>query len=884
MLNISIPNDRPLLSVSAITLEHYRETLGIGTARPRISWTIETQKENWSQVAFAIEVYDPVGHLLGQTGRVESSESVLLPWPFEPLSSRSQVSLRVKVWGSYGDESNWSDPTSVEAGLLAKDEWTARFITPDWEEDSISAKPGALLRKDFDLPSNPIKARLYITALGLYEARINSTVVGDQIMAPGWTSYDSILYYQTYDVTKMISKGRNALGIMLGDGWYRSRLARSSKWYNLFENRLAALVQLEVQYEDGSIDIIASDESWRAVQGPVLASDIYDGETYDARLERPGWSQSGYNDQDWLKVRILEKNPLTEDQVNLIAPPGPPVRRIETVEPVNIQTSPSGQTILDFGQNLVGRLRFTVHGDAGQTITLRHAEVLQDGELCLRTLRSAKVTDRYILKGGKSETWEPYFTFHGFRYAEVTGWPGELSKSDVQAVVCHSDMERTGWFECSHPLINRLHENAVWSMRGNTLSVPTDCPQRDERMGWTGDIEVFSPTASFIYDCSGFLTSWLANLAADQSESGFVPWVIPDAWANNNQPAAAWGDAAVIIPWVLYQRFGDKKILADQYDSMCAWVNLIKRTAGESYLWDTGFQFGDWVDPAAPPDDPGAARTPGFIVATAYFAHSAHLLGRAAELLRKNEDAKIYLGLANQVRAAFNSEYVTPKGRVLSDSATAYALALQFMLLPGETQRQHAGQRLVELVKENKYRITTGFVGTPLICDALAGVGEYDTAFRLLTQEECPSWLYPVTMGATTIWERWDSLLPDGTVNPGEMTSFNHYALGAVADWLHRTVAGLAPAAPGYRRLKFKPVIGGGLTNARAQHKTPYGMAATSWAINDGQIEVEVKVPANTTAEIILPGKESEPVEKGSGTYRWKYPFPHLDLISQEET
>jgi len=553
------------------------------------------------------------------------------------------------------------------------------------------------------------------------------------------------------------------------------------------------------------------------------------------------------------------------------------VRHMDLLAPVALITSPTGRTIVDFGQNLVGRLRLTVRGTAGQTITLRHAEVLENGELGTRPLRTALATDRYTLRGEGEEVWEPRFTFHGFRYAEIEGWPGELRAADLHAVVCHSDLERTGWFECSDPLLNRLHENVVWSMRGNFLSIPTDCPQRDERLGWTGDIQVFAPTASFLYNISGFLASWLADVAAEQTETGLVPYVVPnillamlpDDIGGAMTPTAAWGDAAVLVPWALYQRYGDIGILEAQFASMCAWVDLLANVAGEKYLWDHGFQFGDWLDPSAPPDKPAEARADPSVVATAYFARSAEILGQIASILGRNVEAAHYLALAARVRDAFDEEYVTPTGRVLSDSATAYALALQFDLLKQPEQRRHAGTRLAELMRKSAYHINTGFVGTPLICDALCNAGEYDIAFRLLTQRECPSWLYPVTMGATTIWERWDSMLPDGSINPGEMTSFNHYALGAIADWLHRTVAGIAPAEPGYRRLLIQPHPGGDLASARASLRTSYGLAESAWSIENGEITLKVIIPPNTTASVTLPGHEGPPFEIGSGTYTW---------------
>ena len=863
----TLPDQTADVAISAVRFEHGVTAPGIGAARPRLSWTVARTTPGWRQAAYEIEANTPAGGLHGQTGRVESDESVLLAWPFEPLSSRERVCVRVRVWGVDGRSSAWSDRYEVEAGLLDAGDWSARFVGPDWEEDSSQPQPGPLLRREFDVRGEAPRARLYVTALGVYEAQINGAVVGDHVLAPGWTSYNHRLRYQTFDVTGLLRPGRNALGAMLGDGWYRGRLGFNGGRRNIYGDRLALLAQLEIAYADGTTERIVTDDSWRAAHGPILASDLYDGETYDARRERPGWSAPGYDDGDWTRVRTIDRGLDT-----LVAPTGPPVRRTEEIAPVEIMTSPAGRTIVDFGQNLVGRLRITVQGDAGQTITLRHAEVLEDGELSVRPLRKAEATDRYTLRGDGVETWEPRFTFHGFRYAEVDGWPGELQTADLVAVVCHSDLERTGWFECSDPLINRLHENVVWSMRGNFLDIPTDCPQRDERLGWTGDIQVFAPTACFLYDSAGFLQSWLADVAADQ-EAGVVPFVVPNVLTGPPRPAAAWGDAAVIVPWVLYQRYGDTGILQDQFASMRAWVDHIAGLAGERKLWDRGFQFGDWLDPAAPPDRPGAARTSPQIVATAYLARSAELLGQAAGVLRRGADEARYLALAAEVRAAFADEYITPNGRVIGDATTAYALALQFGLLRNADQRRRAGERLAALARDNAYRISTGFVGTPLICDALCAAGAYDAAFRLLTERACPSWLYPVAMGATTIWERWDSLLPDGSVNPGEMTSFNHYALGAVADWLHRVVAGLAPAAPGYRRLAIRPRPGGGLTHARARHRTPYGLAESAWKIDGGQIEVEVVIPPNTTALVTLPADDAEPVEIGAGTHRWSYPY-----------
>jgi alpha-L-rhamnosidase len=856
-------------AVREVRFEHLTDALGIGTATPRLSWTVQASTAGWRQAAYEVQARGSHGSLWGDTGHVESDESVLVPWPFEPITSRQQLAVRIRAWGLDGRPTGWSPDAVVEAGLLSAADWSARFVTPDWDEDPTTAPPCPLLRRKIDVRADVRRARLYVTALGVYEAYIDDRQVGDHVLAPGWTSYGHRLRYQTFDVTQLLPTGRHVLGAMLGDGWYRGRFALGGGRRNIYGDRLGLLAQLEIEYADGSSERIVTDPAWRASAGPILASELYDGETYDARREQPGWLTPGFDDREWAGVRLLDR-----DLGTLVAPTGPPVRRIELVSPTAIATSPSGKTIVDFGQNLAGRLRITVRGRAGQTVTLRHAEVLQDGELCTRPLRTARATDRYTLRGDGEETWEPRFTYHGFRYAEVDGWPGELRADDVCAVVCHSDLERTGWFECSDPLVNRLHENVVWSMRANFVDVPTDCPQRDERLGWTGDIQVFAPPASFLYDVAGFLTSWLADLAAEQADAhGVVGFFVPNVIPGEPTPGAAWGDAAVIVPWVLYQRFGDTGILGAQFESMRAWVDHLAGLAGEGRLWDRGFQFGDWLDPAAPPDRPAEARTSPQIVATAYFARSAELLARAAGILGRSAEERTYGDLAAEVRAALNREYVTPAGRLVSDTATAYALALEFALLPNEAQRRHAGEQLATLVRDAEYRVTTGFVGTPLICDALSNAGASDAAFRLLMRRACPSWLYSVTMGATTVWERWDSLLPDGTVNPGQMTSFNHYALGSVADWLHRAVAGLAPAAPGYRRIEVRPHVGGGLTRARARHRTPYGPAEAAWAIEDGQITVSVVIPPGAMARVTLPGTSDIPIEVGSGTHRWTYAY-----------
>ncbi|MFD7770058.1 family 78 glycoside hydrolase catalytic domain [Streptomyces sp. NPDC059787] len=844
-----------------MSFEHLPDGLGIGDAAPRITWKLPPGAGH--QQAYELEV-DRSG-TVHRTGRVDTADQVLTPWPGEPLTSRERATVRVRVWTPDTDgPSAWSEPSAVEAGLLTPADWKAVPVGAGWEEDPEAQRRPARVRKDFRLDRLPVRARLYVTAHGLYEVELNGRRVGDEALAPGWTVYPHRLRYRTHDVTEHLVEGANTIGAWLGDGWYRGKYGFDGGTRNIYGTDQSLIAQLEVMYDDGTTLVIATDGTWSAAPGPLLAGGLYEGETFDARLHDPHWcTPTRAASAEWSPVRTGRRDPGT-----LVAPTGPPVRCTEEIEPVTVTRTVDDRYLLDFGQNLVGRLRVTVDGPAGTTITLRHAEVLQDGELATRPLREAYSVDTLVLSGRGPLTWEPRFTLHGFRYAEIAGWPGELTPDMVTARVHHTDMRRTGWFECSDPLVNRLHENVVWSMRGNFVDLPTDCPQRDERLGWTGDIQVFAPTASYLYDCVGMLDSWLTDVGLEQLPDGTIPWYVPvipgePMWTPIH-PGAAWGDVATLTPRTLFQRFGDRELLRRHYPMAKAWVDLVERLAGPTRLWDTGFQLGDWLDPAAPPDDPAAGRTDRYLVATAYFAHSARQLGLTAAELGDDANAERYTALADEVVDAFRHRYVLPSGRMTSDSPTAYAVGIAFGLL-GPRQRRAAGDRLAELVLADDARIATGFVGTPLICDALTDTGHLDVAYRLLLQTECPSWLYTVTMGATTVWERWDSLRPDGSLNPGGMTSFNHYALGAVADWLHRVVGGITATAPGYREIAFRPRPGGGITWARTRHETPYGTASLSWESTGTGLTARIVVPDGCRGIAELPGRS--PVVLGPGEH-----------------
>ncbi|MGC5167575.1 family 78 glycoside hydrolase catalytic domain [Luteimicrobium sp. DT211] len=846
--------------VQVPTVEHLTDTLGVGVAAPRLSWAVDDAPAGWRQTAYEVAVRRERG-VQTSGWRVEPA-SRLVAWPVAPLASRERVDVRVRVRGDDGAASSWSPWTPVEAGLLEPGDWRARAITPAGPVEDAELRRPPLLRHEFDVDGTVRSARLYLTAHGLVEAELNGARVGGDALAPGWTVYPHRLQYATYDVAPLLRRGRNAVGALLGDGWYRGRIGFDGGTRDIYGDRLALLAQLEITYDDGRREVVATGPGWRAGVGGILSSGLYEGERHDARAHPRGWSEPGFDDAGWGPVDEVDRDPAT-----LVALESPPVRCTEELAPVSVVPTSRGSYLIDFGQNLVGRVRIDVDGPAGTRVVVRHAEVLQDDALYVRPLRAATSVDEYVLDGTGRQHWEPRFTVHGFRYVEVEGWPGELAPDAVVARVLHTDMRRTGGFACSDPRVQRLHDNVVWSLRGNFVGLPTDCPQRDERLGWTGDIQVFAPTATFLYDCAGLLSSWLRDLALEQLPDGTVPWFVPTIYGNEMwtppRPGAAWGDAAVIVPWTLYERYGDVGVLRRQYPSARAWVECVERIAGPDRLWDEGFQLGDWLDPTAPPTDPADAQTDRYLVATAYFARSARLLSRTADVLGETADAARFAGLADEIAAAFRARYVTPSGRMTSDAPTAYAIAIAFDLLP-EPSRVAAGERLAELVRRSGDVVTTGFVGTPVILDALTATGHVDRAYALLTQTACPSWLYMVEQGATTIWERWDSMLPDGTVNPGDMTSFNHYALGAVAEWLHTTVAGLRQVSPDGDRFVVRPRPGGGLTWASAWLDGPAGRVAVRWDVVGQELRLRVDVPVGATVEVDLGSGERSVLGSGA--------------------
>ncbi len=860
------PVNAQMLRVEGLKTEYQQNPIGVDVRVPRLSWRIQSDRRGTMQIAYQVRVATDSGSLarapLWDSGKLASGSSIFRPYGGPATRSGTRYYWQVRVWDNEGRISPWSTPGFWETGLLDRGDWSAQWITPDLSEDTSRANPSPMLRREFTLAPLVASARLYITSLGLNLVEVNGQRVSDHLFRPGWTSYDKRLQYDTYDVTALLRSGANAIAVTLGDGWYRGHLGFEGKRNN-YGTRLGLLTQLVVRYENGQTQVVGTDEQWKSSTGPVLMSDIYDGETYDARLEKPGWNSAGYDDHAWSSVRKL--NGVASA---LIAPVGPPVRRMQELKSVRIIRTPAGETVFDLGQNMVGWVRLKVRGPAGATVRLRHAEVLDKaGNFYTANLRDAAQAVRYTLSGKGVETFEPHFSFQGFRYVAVDGFPGTPTLDAITGIVAYSDLAVTGTFETSNALVNRLQQNIVWGQRGNFLDIPTDCPQRDERLGWTGDAQVFSRTAAFNMDVSGFFAKWLADVPADQHANGAVPWVIPDVIGRTNPDFAAsagWSDVAVIVPWNVYQAYGDTGVLSRQYASMRAWVEYERAQAGPSFLWTKGFHFGDWLAFQTNRADYPGATTDKDLIATAYFAHSTDLLARTAEVLGRADDARNYRALFENIRAAFQREYVTSTARLTSNTQTAYVLALDFDLLP-DAMRAGAAQRLAEDVRRMGH-LTTGFLGTPSLTRMLSENGHLDDAYTLLLNEKYPSWLYEVKQGATTIWERWDGLKPDSTFEEASMNSFNHYAYGAVGDWMYRVMAGLNgdPSQPGYKHIIVRPQPGGGLTYATATLMTPHGEAASGWKIDGDQLRIAVRVPPNARATVNLPGVHLQDVREGT--------------------
>jgi alpha-L-rhamnosidase len=851
------------VKVNGLFCENRLNPIGLDVLAPRLSWQLVSDGRNVSQSGYEIRVAESTAELKSgknlswNSGRISSSASIHVRYNGEKLLAGTFYYWQVRIWDEHDKKSEWSPVAFWQTGLMDSANWKAKWIEAGFPEDSIN-RPSPIFRHDFNTEKKLRSATLFITARGLYEAFINGKKAGDGLLTPGFTSYNKRLQYQAYDVTALIQPGQNTIGAMLGSGWYRGYLAWGGL-KNIYGNTLALLAQLQIIYSDGSRQTISSDDTWKSSTGTVVSSEIYNGETDDARKIQKGWMNTGFSDKDWSGVRIGNYG-----FGNIIYTENELIKKHEIFKPVKIFKTPAGEQVIDFGQNLVGWVLVNARGRSGDEIRISHAEVLDKaGNFYTANLRAAKQQDIYILNGEGEEHFEPHFTFQGFRYIKIEGYPGEIKPADFTAVAMYSDMPETGSFSSSNALINQLQHNIQWGQKGNFLDIPTDCPQRDERLGWTGDAQVFSRTAAFNMGVNNFFAKWLKDLRADQNPDGGVPFVIPNVLGASAASSAGWADVATIIPWNMYLAYGDTSMLAEQYPSMKAWVDYIKNHS-EHNLWNKGFHFGDWLFYRPEDDNDGrSAITDKYLIAQCFYAHSTELLIRTAKLLGAEEDVASYTRLLENIKAAFLKEYVTPSGRLVSATQTAYVLALQFDMLP-ESLRAQAAERLVENIESYANHLTTGFLGTPYLCEVLTRFGHLDIAYRLLLQETYPSWLYPVKMGATTIWERWNGEKPDSTFETPGMNSFNHYAYGAIGDFMYRQVAGIDTydSFPGYKKISIMPHPGGGFTYVNADLKTYYGLVSAHWKINGDQFVLDVEIPANTRARIYLPTSDSASVKE----------------------
>jgi alpha-L-rhamnosidase len=829
-----------MVAVSHLTVERRAAPLGIDTLQPRFAWQLSEGR----QIAYELEVTDlEEKRLVWNSGRCDTGSSTYIAYAGSSPRSRGRYAWRVRVWDSNNQQSEWSDEQAeFEMGLLAPEDWSAVWIsrvildTESAPEDMQPHQPVPLLRRAFTLSTTPRKARLYITALGLYDAYLNAMPVGEVRLAPGWTDYHQRIQYQTYDVTPLLRSGDNVLGVRLGDGWYSGSVGAWGR--RRYGDRPALLCQLELDLESGERSTIASDARWRTSSDGTWLNDLQLGERTDFSKEPSGWMSSGFDDSGWDRASC-RAGPGSQ----LIASQDDGIRTVASLPARSVRPAGEGRYIVDLGANSAGVLRVQIDGAPGQHVVVRHAEALDDdGELYVENLRGAEQRDEYVLARSGPTVLEPRFTFHGFRYAELTGLRNGLKPSAVEAQVLSSASRLVGAFTCSDARVDQLQRNIVTSLRANFISVPTDCPQRNERLGWTADLQIFAPTALFNADLTNMIVKWLDDLVDAQLPSGAYPDVAPapSGWAGFGE--TAWSDAGIIVPWVVYERSGDAGVLDQMYASMRRYMTYLEADQTDGLRF--AGRYGDWVSLGA--------RTDKLFIGTAYLAYVLDLFTRIAHVLGKSSDREHFVALSRRVREAFRERFVTGDGSLTVQTQTAYAMAIGFDLLSGD-ERARAGDRLAALVEEYGIHLATGFLGTPLVMPALSDTGHHELACRLLRQDTYPSWLFEVANGATSIWERWNGWTPDAGFYAPRMNSFNHYAFGAVGDWMYRYLAGLEPVEPGYRRTEIRPRPGGGFTSARAAHTSLYGEHVSGWRLADGRLEVEVQVPANTSAGVVLP-------------------------------
>ena len=851
-----------MLSLYDLTVEQKTAPLGLDEKCPAFSWKLKSERQGVLQKSYRLTVSDENG-IVWDSGEIQSEQSAFVLYGGPALKAYTEYVWTVDI--SDGTETAKAE-SRFETGLLdgASFEGYAAWITHPLPAEE-AASP--IFTKIFCVEKEVRRARLYATALGLYEAELNGEKLDDTYFAPGWTNYHKRLQYQTYPVT--LTHGVNELRFTLGRGWYCGKLGFDPQ-PNHYGDRTALLAMLCVEYTDGSSDVIGTNETWQVSTGAIRFSEIYDGEKQDTAVrEQP------------LGMAVRYEHGFD----TLIGQENEPVRCLLRMDAEKSFVTPKGELVYDFGQNLTGWVEVQISGKPGQILTLHHAESLdENGNFYTGNLSFAKATDTYTLNG-EAQILRPHFTFHGFRYLWVEGLE---AGQEAVFTACHlsTDLKQTGSFECSHKLINRLQQNIQWSQRDNYLDVPTDCPQRSERLGWTGDATAYSPTAAFNENILPFMKKWLRDLCSEQTPAIGMPQVVPNIMGVGQSGAAFWGDVATVLPWTLYQVYGDRRVLRDQFDSMKIWVDFITAQCGENGLWQTGFQYGDWLGLDAEVNalnEPRKGATEDYFTANACYLWSLQIVADTAKLLGKKEEEAKYRALREKVMAAFRAEYVTVTGRLVCETQTAMVLALHLNLVE-EKHRVRIAAMLKTNIDAHKTHLVTGFIGTPYACLALSDNGMHDLAGKLLLQEQNPSWLYEVKMGATTIWERWDSILPDGRFNPANMNSLNRYAYGSIGNWLYTKLAGLELLEPGYKKFSVKPQFIRGIEWVKLRYDSVYGPIRVEWSCQSKTIRVEIEVPANTTARVTLPEKD-ETVELGSGVYTWEYATEtdlHLAKYSME--
>jgi len=850
--------------------EGFTGAIGFYDESPSFSWKLPVGIQ--SQSAYSIVVASSTDILPGkadlwQSGKVNSDQSIFIKYNGEKLGSRQEVYWQVKFWDNDGNESEWSETASFELGLLTNSDWAAKWISlpaqKAVEVPEIERKvyPVQYLRKTIELKNKVEKARLYITAKGLFQARLNGKTVGDDVLAPGWTSYEKRIETLTYDVSSLLKKGENTIGLELAEGWHSGRLIFRS--YAEFSPQV--LAQLEVEYKNGESETFITDNNWKgSANGPTLYSSIYDGESYDASLEMPGWSSPGFDDSAWATVA----EQAISDTVKLVPKRHNPVKTKIELPTQSITEPTKGNVVFNLGQNMAGVAKIKLPVKKGQKVKIRFAEMLDStGVIYTKNYRSAVSTDFYIQANDGVIEWQPKFTFHGFRYVEISGFDESATpeKSWVTGKVQYSDFEQSGTFASSYSKLNQLQSNIEWGLRGNFLDIPTDCPQRDERAGWTGDAQVFIPTSLFIADAHAFWASWMQSVCDEQRENGSIPIVVPDI--DKKRVSSGWGDAATVVPWEIYLRTGDRKILEDSYQTMVGWINYYK-SVSENHIPDM-FTYGDWLQPFSEhPTDERKGETDEKLINTAYYARSVDLTMRAAKVLELNEDAENLQNWFNEIRLAFQNQFFNDDGSVSKGkpTQTAYLLAIGFNLLTPEMEEKAIPHLLVEIEKAD-YHLRTGFLGTPLLIPVLEKIGRTDIMFEMLFKETYPSWFYSINQGATTMWERWNSYTHKDGFNPGGMNSFNHYAYGAIGQFMYERIAGISPLKPGYKEILIAPLTGTRLNSAKASYESPYGLISSEWTLENGTFKLMVNIPPNTAAKIIVPANVSEYLMLNGSTF-----------------